>query len=92
MNDEVIYEDENNEVGNITIVRSTATGMLAWLVKKNVVKSAKQAEQLLLILAIAAVILTFAIPWLLSGSHSKVPQAQLDAYIRAMNIRAMNAR
>ncbi len=62
MSSEVLFEEEaNDRVGNIGIVSGPPKGMLAWLVKEKVVKTGKQAEQLLLAVTIGAVILTVGV-------------------------------
>jgi Tfp pilus assembly protein PilN len=67
---DVVFEDDpSNVVGNIRIVPGVPTGMLSWLVKEQVVKNAKQAEQLLMFVAIGAAILGVLVFWL--GATSK---------------------
>jgi hypothetical protein len=67
MNSDVVFQDSddsNNQVGNIRIIPGEPTGMLSWLVKKQIAKNAKQAEQYLLWIAIAAVAITAVIAFL----------------------------
>ena len=82
MDDQVIFEDDNigeNRVGNIQIVPGAPTGMLAWLVKNQVVKNAKQAETFLLGLAIACVVLAVVVFVIWGTSHPHViSEGQLD--------------
>jgi len=78
MSQEVIFEDDDssNTVGNISIVPGAPKGMLAWLVKKNVVQNAKQAEVVLLVVTIGAVLLTIVIFVFFTGqpTHSITPE------------------
>lgn len=53
----------------------------------GIVADDRQAEYVLLGVAVLAVILAFVIPSLLSSSSPQIPQAQIDQYIKAMKTR-----
>jgi Tfp pilus assembly protein PilN len=75
----IFDEDPSNLVGNIRVVPGVPTGMLAWLVKKQVVKNAKQAERLLMWVGIGAVVLGVIVFWL--GATTKtiiISPAQIE--------------
>jgi hypothetical protein len=61
MSGEVIFQDSDNTVTGIAIVHKSPTGMIAWLVKKNIVVNAKQAERYMLIFSIGAILLAIGI-------------------------------
>ena len=91
MSDEVIFEDDPDLVGNMAIVRGAPKGMLAWLVKKEIVKNAHQAEQFLLWVTIGAVILMVCtwIFMLATGSVPRVPLGSDANSIIAQHIKAL---
>ncbi len=57
MSDDIVFQEDNsNIVTNISVSRGVPTGMLAWLVTSKVVANTKQAEQLLLGIAVVSVL------------------------------------
>ncbi len=51
-------EENNNTVANIRIVPGKPQGMLLWLVEKKIAKNGRQAEYILLIIGVVALVLT----------------------------------
>ncbi len=73
---EFIDEVGADTVSNIQIVRSAPTGMIAWLVKKKVVKTGHQAELVLLGVTVVASLLAAGI---FLFSHTGVPKVQSNS-------------
>ncbi len=51
-------EDDQNLVSNIRVVPGKPQGMLLWLVEKKIAKNGRQAEYILLIVGVVALVLT----------------------------------
>ena len=88
MSNQVVFEDETaNTISNISIVRGVPTGMLAWLVKKKIAKDGRQAEKLLLGVAVVAIILAIAIYFLFNTTHS-LPHVTYPPFITGSEVQA----
>ena len=71
---EVRFEDEDNQVSSIAIVRQPATGIIAWLVESGIAKNARIAEQILMYVALMAVAVGIVAPFVLKDEvHSVSP-------------------
>ena len=87
MSDELVFQEEQaNTISNIGIVRGAPKGALAWLVRSNIVKNAKQAEQFMLGVVIVAVLSAIGV-YLLWGNgpyHSSASTSQIQSDVVRM--------
>ncbi|MGB4076686.1 MAG: hypothetical protein WBK28_03215 [Minisyncoccia bacterium] len=64
---DVQFDDEQNQVSTIAIVKTAPTGLLAWLIKSGIAKNAKIAEQILLYIALASIAVGIVAPFMLQS-------------------------
>lgn len=75
----VRFEDEDNQVSTIAIVKTAPTGILAWLIEKKFAKNAKVAEQILLYVSLLAVAVGIFAPFVLrSENHAITPEERVQ--------------
>lgn len=73
---DVRFEDEDNQVSTIAIVRQPATGIIAWLIESGIAKNARIAEQILMYVALLAVAVGIVAPFVLKGGDHQVSPAE----------------
>lgn len=73
---EVRFEDEDNQVSTIAIVRQPATGIIAWLIESGFAKNARIAEQILMYVALMSVAVGIVAPFILKDEVRSVSPAE----------------
>lgn len=56
-----------------------ASGMGAWLIKKGLARDARQADYILIGVAVAALVLALALPKLIGNASTQIPKGAVGA-------------